>query len=183
VRGRQRLVLPGRTAPPTPGPAGEQRRVVLAGDWGYPPNRDALRWFCASVLPVLEARAPDAGWAVHLYGPGAEGAASRRVRVLGYAKAPDALYRWGDVHAAPVRFGAGVKRKVLLPLLAGLPVVTTPAGAHGLRPHLLLDVAPGPEGFAAAVAERLRGPVAPGAPAHDVLDRDDTAAVAAWLRA
>lgn len=184
VRASRRLVLPSRTSPPTPGPAGDARRVVLAGDWLYPPNRDALRWFTSSVLPSLEDLVPGDGWVVEVYGPGAPAARSRRVRVLGYTERPGDLYRLGDVHAAPVRFGAGVKRKVLLPLLAGLPVVTTVAGAHGLRPHPMLDVRSGPDDFAGALAERLSRPAEQATTrAQDVLDRDDTEAVTTWLRA
>jgi hypothetical protein len=93
------------------------------------------------------------------------------------------LYREGDVHLAPVPHGGGVKRKVLAPLLAGLPVVTTPSGAHGLRAVPALDVCADPRDFAAALARRLREP-APLAPLSRsrVCDGDDTAAVVGWLR-
>jgi hypothetical protein len=184
IRGRLHLVLPGRApSAPEQGP-GAQRRVVLAGDWRYPPNRDGLRWFQRRVLPALEARLPGPQWSVALYGTGAAVRPSARLSVLGYAEHAADLYQDGDVHAAPVRFGAGVKRKVLQPLLAGLPVVTTPAGAHGLRPCPLLDVRTRADGFAEALAKRLaeepeRRPVQ----TTSLLDRDDSPAVVAWLRA
>ncbi len=175
VRGRRRLVLPGLLPAPTGEPGDGTRRVVLAGDWGYPPNHDGLAWFSDRVLPLL----PGASVVVH--GPGAVPRAGLDVR--GYAEDDAALYRDGDVHAAPVRFGGGVKRKVLQPLLSGLPVVTTRTGAHGLRPHPLLEVHDRPEAFAAALLRRLAATPGrhPAVPA-DLLDADDTDAVLAWLR-
>lgn len=184
VRAGRRLVLPGsQVATPPVGPDDGGGRVVLAGEWDYAPNRDGLRWFAARVLPELERRRPGSTAAVHVFGAG-DASAAAGCRVRGYADDPADLYRVGDVHAAPVRFGGGVKRKVLQPLLAGLPVVTTPAGAHGLRAHPRLDVRADAVGFAAALAARLQEPpgVQPVPPA-ELLDHDDTAEVLAWLGA
>jgi glycosyltransferase involved in cell wall biosynthesis len=184
VRGKRHLVLPGScSASPSP-LAASGRRVVLAGDWAYPPNRDGLRWFLGSVLPLLEGCVPGHDWHIALYGPHAPPAGSPRVRTHGYCPDARQLYKHGDVHVAPVPFGAGVKRKVLQPLLAGLPVVTTPSGAHGLLGHPNLSVRRGAGDFASAVRERLFGaetlsPVRP----DDILDQDDSAAVRRWLRA
>jgi hypothetical protein len=183
VRGARHLVLPGRTPSPPPVTGAGSRRVVLAGDWQYPPNRDGLVWFRRRVLPALERALSSADWSVAIYGTGLPPGRYGRLEQLGYVDDGSELYREGDVHAAPVRFGGGVKRKVLQPLLAGLPVVTTRAGAHGLRSHPLLDICGDAGHFARAVAERLqaapaRQPVA----AAVLLDGDDSAAVAAWLR-
>jgi hypothetical protein len=183
VRGGRHLVLPGRTPSQPPVTGTGSRRVVLAGDWRYPPNRDGLAWFRRRVLPALEQALPSADWSVTIYGTGLPPDRLGRLEQVGYVDDGSELYREGDVHVAPVRFGGGVKRKVLQPLLAGLPVVTTRAGAHGLRSHPLLDVCGHAGDFARAVADRLqalpaRQPVA----AADLLDADDSAAVTAWLR-
>lgn len=182
VRARQRLVLPGHAPAVLRRRGSADRRVVLAGDWAYPPNADGLRWFRRRILPALEQQIPGDSWSVAVYGTGLKGSSTGRVQELGYGPDQSDLYRDGDVHLAPVRFGGGVKRKVLHPLLAGLPVVTTPAGAHGLRPHPLLDVRDRPHGIAAALADRLqRPPDDRAATPADVIDRDDSAAVTAWL--
>lgn len=183
IRAGRRLVLPGRASVPTAATTTTGRRVVVAGDWSYPPNRIGLQWFARRVLPELEHLAPGGWWHVDVYGDAPPVDQSDRLRQLGYAEQPSALYRLGDVHAAPVPFGGGVKRKVLSPLLAGLPVVTTRSGAHGLRRHLLLDVEQRAPAFAAALASRLESlPVVAPVPASDILDQDDSAAVSAWLR-
>lgn len=183
VRGRRRLVLPGRPdAPvlqPSTAPAG---RLLMAGDWSYAPNRDGLAWFVDLCLPLLEDILQGVDWSIVLHGPHAP-ALPWRFRIAGYVADESELYQVGDVHLAPVAHGAGVKRKVLSPLLAGLPVVTTPAGAHGLKKHPLLDVAAEPAVFAALTAARLRGRagVVQPPPAGAVVDADDSEAVLAWL--
>lgn len=184
IRARRRLVLPGQTCPLPAGPAKSVgRRIVLAGDWNYPPNRHGLKWFLTRVLPELERRQPTDDWTVVVYGAEAGVHSDGRLQVAGYAADASALHRVGDLHAAPIHFGGGVKRKVLFPLLAGLAVVTTPTGAHGLRPHPLLDVRRTASGFAAALAVRLdTPPVFVPVVAKDVLDRDDSMAVETWLR-
>jgi hypothetical protein len=183
IRGARHLVLPGRTPAPPPVSGTGARRVVLAGDWRYPPNRDGLAWFRGKVLPGLEQALPSADWSVTVYGTGLPPGRAGRLEQVGYVDDGSELYREGDVHVAPVRFGGGVKRKVLQPLLAGLPVVTTRPGAHGLRSHPLLDVCEDAGDFARAVADRLRAvPARQPVAAADLLDRDDSAAVTAWLR-
>jgi hypothetical protein len=181
VRGRQRSVLPGRTRPadllPQQGP-----RAVLAADWGYIPNRDGLRWFLRDVLPKLELLRPEPSWRIDVYGPSAP-APRGGARVHGYVPEEE-LYRHGDVHLAPVHHGGGVKRKVLQALVMGLPVVTTPVGALGLRPNPLLHVAKSSVEFASAATALLGVQSAQKAPRlSELWDRDETPAISAWLQA
>lgn len=182
VRGRLRLVLPaGGAAAHTALPSSGGPRAVLAGDWAYAANADGLRWFTRRVLPLLERELPEATWSAHVYGPSAPPLPAR-LSVHGHVADESTLYRQGDVHLAPLRHGGGVKRKVLSPLLAGLPVVSTPSGAHGLQPHPLLDVARTPRRFAAATAARLRAAPHGEAPRlPSLVDADDTGELLAWL--
>ncbi len=43
-----------------------------------------------------------------------------------------ALLARARVFAAPIRFGAGLKGKIIYALARGIPVVTTPVGAEGI---------------------------------------------------
>lgn len=174
---RRALVLPQVPLPPAVRrrPPGSDRRLVLSGDWGYAPNRDGLGWFARRVLPRLHAN-------VEVYG---RGAPAGPWNARGYVDDEGALYQEGDLHVAPVRFGAGVKNKVLRPALAGLPVLTTTQGAHGLRPHPLIRVADDADAFVDQVERWQAAPDAPPSPAApaDLLDGDDSDAVRAWLAA
>jgi hypothetical protein len=174
VRGRRRLVLPARVPEAVRPRPSSERRLVLAGDWDYPPNRDGLRWLVRDVMPWLATP-------VHVYGRGHVPAHPLLVQ-QGYATDPGELLQEGDVHLAPVRFGGGVKRKVLQPLLAGLPVVATPAAALGLRAHPLLHVAATPLAFAKGVQySRHPKPSQRQPPVVELFDRDDREAARAWL--
>jgi glycosyltransferase involved in cell wall biosynthesis len=66
-------------------------------------------------------------------------------------------YRRARVAVVPLRFGAGVKLKVVEALREGVPLVTTPVGAQGL-PGLasVASVAVGAESFAEAVVALLQ---------------------------
>lgn len=178
VRGRRRLVMPGASSTAVAVPAVEGiRRLVLAADWRYAPNADGLAWFVARVLPRVRL-AP--GWTVHVFGAGAPVLPGATVH--GYVDDESQLYRAGDVHVAPVAHGAGVKRKVVAPLLAGLPVVTTVAGAHGLRPHERLRVQREPDAFAAAIERSMsEEPSVQPLRESDVFDADDRDALLGLL--
>lgn len=184
IRARRRYVLPAVIPVPTAGRGlGGVRRLVVAGDWGYLPNRDGLRWFAEHVLPRVEAHIPAPTWKVAVFGRGGPNVKGPRWSLEGWTELAGTLYCTTDIHVAPIRFGAGVKNKVLQPLLAGLPVVTTPSGANGLRPHPLLDVSADPEVFADSIVRRLRAGIEPHPlpDATEIFDADDRRHLRRWL--
>lgn len=171
VNGDRRLVLPGRVEVVTPR-RDLPPRLVLTGDWDYPPNADGLRWFTQRVLPLLRRH-------VDVYGRG-KVPVHPLLKVHGHTADVSELYGALDVHLAPVLYGGGVKRKVLQPLLAGLPVVATLHAARGLRPHPLLVGCHTPLAFASEAARLAAAqPVASSTGVHP--DADDTATVVRWL--
>ena len=65
------------------------------------------------------------------------------------------------VSVAPLRYGGGMKGKVVEAMRFALPCVTSPAGAQGFEDEVgLLQVADTPEEFAAATIELLKNDVA-----------------------
>ena len=99
----------------------------------YAPNVQGLNWFLNTVWP----RISDAHASLEIYG----GVAHRMVaatlpanaRCHGKVANIDAAYRAMDVAINPVQVGAGLKIKTVEALGAGLPLVTTPEGARGIR--------------------------------------------------
>jgi glycosyltransferase involved in cell wall biosynthesis len=72
----------------------------------------------------------------------------------GYLPDLGPLYEQARIFVAPLRFGAGIKGKVLEAIMCGLPVVTTTIGAEGigLRDGENILVDDDPTAFAASVA-------------------------------
>lgn len=86
--------------------------------------------------------------------------ASDQVIIHGYLSDEDleALYRRSRMVAVPLRFGAGVKGKVLEALQHGLPLVTTSIGAEGLpAADSVFNIEDSAAGFAQALVDIEQG--------------------------
>ncbi|WP_083868364.1 glycosyltransferase [Dyella ginsengisoli] len=134
--------------------------ILFVGSFEHPPNIDGLDWFFSDVLPLVRS----AGCNDHVYVAGSNMDRYRpptddlNVSVLGRIDehALVQLYEKVRVSVAPLRFGAGVKGKVIESLGFGLPCVTTSVGLQGLgwaRPAM--EPHDTPEGFAAALISLL----------------------------
>ncbi len=145
-----------------------------------PPNVDALGWLISDIWPRVRALHPAARLRVagrvaeSRPGPWPEGA-----EAVGFVPDLAPEYAGAAVVLAPVRFGSGVKIKLVEGLAHGLPGVATPEGAEGLGPlpAPVLQVAADAEGFAAAVVRALADPDAAATRA-----RARTEATARWSR-
>jgi glycosyltransferase involved in cell wall biosynthesis len=82
--------------------------------------------------------------------------AGDRVHVTGFVSDADLANRYAQARVAvvPLRFGAGVKSKVIEALQRGLPLITTQTGAQGLEG--LAEVAAVADTAAAIAGEVLR---------------------------
>ncbi len=115
-------------------PAPEVGRIVFSGNMSWPPNEDAAEHFVREIMPAISSRIPDASfWIV-----GAD--PSPRVRNL--ANTPgvhvtgtvDDIRPWiwsAAVYASPLRFGLGVKNKILEAMACGAPIVATSQSLSG----------------------------------------------------
>ena len=110
--------------------------LLFVGGFNHPPNVDAARWCVEDILPRVVAAVPDCHF--HLVGSNPNSAvkalAADNVTVHGYVDdgALDALYRSIGVAVVPLRYGAGVKGKVLEAVQQNVPLVTTTIGAEGI---------------------------------------------------
>ena len=121
---------------PAPTPFADRAGLLFVGGFDHEPNRDAVVWFLDEVLPLLADEVADATLTVVGARPprAIRTRADDRVVVTGPVPEEDlrALYARARVVIAPLRFGAGLKGKVVEAMAAGVPVVTTPVGAEGL---------------------------------------------------
>ncbi len=114
--------------------------VLFLGSFGHAPNRDAVAWLLGAVMPAVWARVPT----IRLRIVGRD--MPRWVREAGSGSVvvePDAgdlapIMRRARLALAPLRFGAGVKGKVLTAMAHGVPCLCTPCAAEGLGPAPVL---------------------------------------------
>ena len=137
-----------------------RENILFLGNYTHAPNVDAAAWLCADILPLVRADMPH----VSLTLAGSEPSAAVRalagagVHVTGYVPDLEPFFACHRVFAAPLRYGAGIKGKVVEALAAGLPVVTTPLGAEGID---LIDgvdvcIADDARAFASAITRLYR---------------------------
>jgi|GEM_PF-231180 len=110
--------------------------ILFVAGFGHPPNVDGALWFVREVLPLVREVYPDITLTLAGSKPTEEVLAlsSDRIRVTGFVsdEVLESLYRSARVAIAPLRFGGGMKGKVLEAMRYGLPLVTTSVGLQGL---------------------------------------------------
>ncbi len=131
--------------------------IAFVGGYRHAPNADAVRWLGQAVMPLVWARDP--GIACRIVGPDWPDALAAsmdpRLRLVGQVQRLDEVFDAVRLTVAPLRFGAGLKGKVLDSLAAGLPCAMTPIAAEGLPLHGMLRglVAETPEGLAELILD------------------------------
>lgn len=114
-----------------------RRDFISIGNFRHPPNADAVRYLHDRLWPHIRHQCPDA--ALHLYGADLPPALKKMHRpengFLLHGRAPDARAEMqrARVCLAPLRFGAGLKGKLLDAIRTGTPSVTSSIGAEGMQ--------------------------------------------------
>jgi glycosyltransferase involved in cell wall biosynthesis len=111
----------------------ERSGVAFIGSYSHKPNVDAAGYLTEEIMPLV--------WQTHpeieclLVGsdmPESLGRERRGIRALGLVEDLAEVFNRVRLTVAPLRYGAGVKGKVLESLGAGLPCVMSPVAAEGL---------------------------------------------------
>ncbi len=151
----------------SPRPPAAEPVILFVGGFAHLPNRHGVFWFVDQVLPLIRARVPAARFAIVGSNPPPDVLALAGDAISVRANVSDAelreLYRTARVAAVPLRYGAGVKLKVVEALREGLPLVTTSIGAQGV-PGLesVAAICDEPQAFADAVCRLLTDGIAVG---------------------
>ncbi|MCX2561550.1 Hint domain-containing protein [Acetobacter farinalis] len=108
--------------------------VVFLGNYAHTPNADAARWLVEEIMPRVwkQDRSISCLLAGAEMSDSIHALARRGVETLGQVEDLDALFDSVRLSVAPLRFGAGIKGKVLDSFAAGVPCVMTPVAAEGL---------------------------------------------------
>jgi glycosyltransferase involved in cell wall biosynthesis len=135
--------------------------VVFTGNANWPPTRDAIMYLVEEIWPRVLAHVPDAHLALAGSGLVPGGLPLREVppsvHMLGALASFGPLLDAADVFVCPMRFGGGIKSKILESIYAGCAIVTTAAGGQGLPDAVrnALVIADEPDDFAGAVVHLL----------------------------
>ncbi len=115
-------------------PAPEAGRIVFTGNMSWPPNEDAAEHFARTILPAIRSRVPDASFWIVGADPSArvqDLSSIDGVHVTGTV-ADIRPWIWSAaVYASPLRFGLGVKNKILEAMACGVPIVATSRSLSG----------------------------------------------------
>lgn len=115
----------------------ERAGILFVAGFAHRPNIDAAEWLLRDVMPRVWERVPSVR--LSLVGsnpsPAVRALASPRVEVTGFVTDDElcARYAMARVAVAPLRYGGGMKGKVVEAMRFGVPLVTTPVGLQGLR--------------------------------------------------
>lgn len=116
--------------------AKERSDFLFVGGFNHLPNVDAVQWFLEDVFPEIKNELPEIKF--HIIGSNApqviKNMASDDIIFHGFVSDDelDQLYRKCRLVVAPLRFGAGVKGKIVESMWKGVPVLTTTVGAEGI---------------------------------------------------
>jgi GT2 family glycosyltransferase/glycosyltransferase involved in cell wall biosynthesis len=141
---------------PTTRPFTERSGAAFVGGFSHQPNADAVRYLVSDILPLLRRRVPDCTTYIigskipdeimNLQAPG--------LVPLGFVPVLADILHKLRCTVVPLRYGAGIKGKVLESFAHGLPCVMSEVAAEGLElpEDLAWLIARTPEEFAEKVA-------------------------------
>lgn len=108
--------------------------ITFVGHFAHAPNLDAAKWLVLDILPRLRKLCPDIR--CRLIGSAMPHAihqlAADDVEILGFVPDLHPALAQTTLCIAPLRYGAGLKGKVLESWSVGIPIVMTPIAAEGL---------------------------------------------------
>lgn len=117
-----------------------RQHFISIGNFRHEPNWDAVLYLKNTIWPLIRAQLPDAE--LHIYGS----YAPEKAHQLNNTKEKFLIRGWADevcdvmqqarICLAPLRFGAGIKGKLIDAMLSGTPSITTSIGAESMHGNL-----------------------------------------------
>ncbi|WP_347929946.1 glycosyltransferase [Pseudomonas helvetica] len=132
------LMIDPLTQPFTP--FEDRAHFLSIGNFRHAPNWDAVLWMKTTLWPLIRQQLP--GAQLHIYGAYTPPKAtalhnpSQGFHVMNWAEDALQVMSAARICLAPLRFGAGIKGKIVDAMLCGTPNVTTPVGAEGMSGNM-----------------------------------------------
>lgn len=111
----------------------QRRDIVFIGGFEHLPNVDAVQWFVAAVMPCLEERGFTGQFVVvgSSMPPAIKALERPGIVMQGFVADLQGFFSEIRLSVAPLRYGAGLKGKVISSLSYGVPVVATSVAVEG----------------------------------------------------
>ena len=112
----------------------KRRDLIYLGGFLHKPNIDAVLWFAGEVFPLILTKLPDIRLIVIGHSPtdSVRALAGDNIVITGFVEDLEPWFNSARLFVAPLRYGAGLKGKIVTSMYYGLPVVTTTVGNEGL---------------------------------------------------
>jgi len=117
-------------------PFSERKDLLFVGGFSHTPNIDAALWFCNEILPLVAVKYPDIK--LNIVGSNVpqniQELESKNIKIKGYVPDDELQYMYdcSRISVVPLRYGAGVKGKIIEAIYNQVPVITTSIGAEGI---------------------------------------------------
>lgn len=113
-----------------------RRDIMFVGGFTHIPNIDAVTWFVEEIFPLVLRNFPEMRFYIIGSNPTEQilKLQSDSIIVTGYISDEELInyYKQCRLAVAPLRFGAGVKGKIIEAMYNQIPVLTTSVGGEGL---------------------------------------------------
>jgi glycosyltransferase involved in cell wall biosynthesis len=118
----------------------DRQHFISIGNFRHSPNVDAVFYLKQEIWPFIQKQLPKAQ--LHIYGAYSTARISQlhsskeNFLIKGWAKNASEAVKNAKISLAPLRFGAGLKGKLIEAMQCGTPTVTTNIGAEGMHGNL-----------------------------------------------
>jgi glycosyltransferase involved in cell wall biosynthesis len=114
-----------------------EKALLFVGTLTWEANIDGLLWFLDKIYPQVVSAHPDIRFYIVGKNPDPRLVAKAKefdsIELTGFVEELEPYFRKARAFVIPLRFGSGIKVKLLNAMYRGIPVVTTPIGTEGLE--------------------------------------------------
>ncbi|MCF7561401.1 glycosyltransferase family 4 protein [Sabulilitoribacter multivorans] len=114
----------------------ERNHFITIGNFLHEPNYDAVLYLKETIWPLIRKKLPKTE--LHVYGAYVSQKANQLHNekegflIKGFAEDVNEVMKKAKICLAPIRFGAGLKGKLIDAMINGTPCITTTIGAEGM---------------------------------------------------
>jgi len=123
--------IPGNKTPYT-----KREGILFIGGFNHEANKDAILYFAESVWPEIKEELPDTPLYIIGSNPNKDilqlGKLDKRIHVLGHVEDISIFFNACKISIAPLRFGSGIKGKIVTSISYGVPCIATSIAAEGM---------------------------------------------------